>query len=999
MNRKILLSGVVASILFFSGCGITNNNTNSDNTANSSSSSSSSSSTSSTTVSGTVADGHIKGAKICIDLNNNGQCDSDEPTANSDENGSYSITTDENVSGKNIIASGGFDIGRNSEFDSKMIAYINGDNANITPITTFVNAYAKSQGVDINTAEQDVASILGINVEDVEKDPTVDDNLQKISLKLQLMAETVAKLTGKNSIDIYNELAQNASPDENLSVIVDNTFTDPNIKLAADYMMNSVDNNNIQDLNDIQQNVINIVSNAQKNNVNISDSSYIDNSISINRSYKDLNLSYSDFENKIDSLIADAEAGSDNIASVDDAKNMTSQIRDTIYEFLDPNEDNQENNTSTIAGEVLNNYNNAIKPAIDNLNDDINSSLTDIDNATKQFNKDVDNEFNESLTHLNDRLSAIADILNEHNSSDEYNETTDYNDTIEHNYSKADDGYITETFKLNDKTLTAQYYKDKASKIYVSSEPVTLSKDGEYDISLNSVSVDNNKYELNISGVVYDNNDSSKKIDLKNAILTFDLDADKYDNTLDKVKAFSNIDLNISADIITQNGTFTGDIVFNNGNKYLKGILDYSNFNGVKLDGTLKINDSTNDLLTIGNDYNKKYGDDFPPKGLVLVNGNLVTQIVEYNENGNSHDENLTSLSGEIAHCTITDDENSHTVDCDKNVTSYDISDKMVTAEINGTNVILTGGGFWYDSDTYKYEYEFEDATDKYYDIDFDTNSSEMNVTNIKVENPTTALDVVGNIKFSGKVTTPKVDVSLDLVAQSEGNNKSYHVIATDVNITNNNNVASINYLEVTQNQKAVTEYPYYSNYEINSDNSSDENTTEILLKQLNATLYDTNNNPVNISNTNLLFNASNDKASLYGNIEYLDSNLSGFIGLEKYDNDTNKSLLYLTVDRENYQPFKLGTKLYYSANEDVNSDIGIEKGDYSIYLNEEYIKSNNNITITGYDNNGVHIKISKQGDNDSDVNITDKDGNSLATFDTKSNTITYNDGSSETLY
>lgn len=56
------------------------------------SSSSSSNSAATTTLTGTVIDGYLQGAKVCLDINANGVCDSGEPTATTGANGSYSFS-------------------------------------------------------------------------------------------------------------------------------------------------------------------------------------------------------------------------------------------------------------------------------------------------------------------------------------------------------------------------------------------------------------------------------------------------------------------------------------------------------------------------------------------------------------------------------------------------------------------------------------------------------------------------------------------------------------------------------------------------------------------------------------------------------------------------------------------------------------------------------------------------------------------------------------------
>src|SRR5471030_1302037 len=55
------------------------------------SSSSSTSGTASPTISGNVIDGYIQGAKVCLDVNNNNRCDSDEISATTTEGGAFTL--------------------------------------------------------------------------------------------------------------------------------------------------------------------------------------------------------------------------------------------------------------------------------------------------------------------------------------------------------------------------------------------------------------------------------------------------------------------------------------------------------------------------------------------------------------------------------------------------------------------------------------------------------------------------------------------------------------------------------------------------------------------------------------------------------------------------------------------------------------------------------------------------------------------------------------------
>lgn len=61
--------------------------------------------TSITQLTGSVIDGYIEGAKVCLDLNGNGSCEVSEPGATTDAKGAYTlVTTGINTTGLNVIA-------------------------------------------------------------------------------------------------------------------------------------------------------------------------------------------------------------------------------------------------------------------------------------------------------------------------------------------------------------------------------------------------------------------------------------------------------------------------------------------------------------------------------------------------------------------------------------------------------------------------------------------------------------------------------------------------------------------------------------------------------------------------------------------------------------------------------------------------------------------------------------------------------------------------------
>ena len=231
MKKSLVLSSVVAALLMFSGCG-----TSSEEDSNTTVETPTTEQT--TTVSGVVADGYIKGATVFADLNKNGNLDSGEPNGITDDNGKYTLNYNGSLDGIPIVSQNGFDIERNETFESTLVSFIDGNNINITPLTTLTYYYMKNKNVDFNTAKQKVAEVLDINSDDIQKDPTQNNTLKTLALKVQLSIETAAKLTNKEPEKVFEEVAENIEEDTNLTQVFENTFDDSNIMASINTIIN-----------------------------------------------------------------------------------------------------------------------------------------------------------------------------------------------------------------------------------------------------------------------------------------------------------------------------------------------------------------------------------------------------------------------------------------------------------------------------------------------------------------------------------------------------------------------------------------------------------------------------------------------------------------------------------------------------------------------------------------------------------------------------------------
>lgn len=135
-------------------------------------------------LSGTVIDGYIHGATVCLDSNANGKCDSNETQTVSDASGAYKLNTKGlSTAGLNIVAEIP-DTAKDSDDDGKTLkeagksAYTMASSADqaavITPFTTLVISKAQSEKLSFTEAKTKVFVSLGL--------PT-DTNIQEDHVK------------------------------------------------------------------------------------------------------------------------------------------------------------------------------------------------------------------------------------------------------------------------------------------------------------------------------------------------------------------------------------------------------------------------------------------------------------------------------------------------------------------------------------------------------------------------------------------------------------------------------------------------------------------------------------------------------------------------------------------------------------------------------------------------------------------------------------------------
>jgi len=138
-------------------------------------------------LSGTVIDGYISGATVCLDVNANGKCDTGEPQTVTAADGTYKLNTQgKSTAGLNIVADIP-DSAKDSDDDGKTLAqagksaYTMGSAADqatvITPFTTLVIGKVQSEKLTFAEAKAKVLVSLGLPADtNIQDDHVKTDN-------------------------------------------------------------------------------------------------------------------------------------------------------------------------------------------------------------------------------------------------------------------------------------------------------------------------------------------------------------------------------------------------------------------------------------------------------------------------------------------------------------------------------------------------------------------------------------------------------------------------------------------------------------------------------------------------------------------------------------------------------------------------------------------------------------------------------------------------------
>lgn len=179
------------------------------------------------TIYGTAIDPELQGATVCLDTNLDENCTEDEPSTTTDRNGNFSlnVTTMQLEGTAPLVAINGVDKESGETFKGKLIADVDSNYQNITPLTTL--AYKKIQenmdkGLEnIQSGMSSLEDTLSLSSEEMQGNMIVLANegnttALKVALVLEKSAEAIVPT---NTLQFYKKLSSEINDSKALTLL------------------------------------------------------------------------------------------------------------------------------------------------------------------------------------------------------------------------------------------------------------------------------------------------------------------------------------------------------------------------------------------------------------------------------------------------------------------------------------------------------------------------------------------------------------------------------------------------------------------------------------------------------------------------------------------------------------------------------------------------------------------------------------------------------------
>lgn len=533
---------------------------------------------------------------------------------------------------------------------------------------------------------------------------------------------------------------------------------------------------------------------------------------------------------KIGALKADVDAifATTKVARVADAKNLVNQVREGVLTFIDPDlELNQDQNISTIVGSQANTIKNKIKPTVETIVSDFNTSANSLQTSVEGFLNSIETNFADvfgsndpdtdeyTAGSIENRIRAIDTVA----SAYDYDATwgpvnTSSGDSVSHTYTKVDT-LITEVFTINGMSLTAKYTDEnnngpQSMQSISTSGTITFSEVGAYNLNISALSFANNKATFRATGEITGLDNSSMKVTTMN----ISVDTDMTKNDIDIIKSISaDIDAEIVSSGRTLSGTlvlgatsntltgtytgktgeptFTGTVTATVNHEKLFGVLVEQAGNWIERDALLMVTftDGTESFVESYTQSYTEVTDSYVDGGVTYTN-TYFDYSKPYYVLTTQNNESIT-CTGEY---TSTDISTSYSVSCvGGNVQPYNDNNKIVTLKVDGVEKTVKEAWTYWGTDMITPRIDLSDGTYIYYGTNgLEVDGAAVTISDISQREPRNIDELGADFKFVGSFTHKDISISATFGLVHRSSSEYFTIYAENIAIVDGDNFVKL---------------------------------------------------------------------------------------------------------------------------------------------------------------------------------------------------------------
>jgi len=197
-------------------------------------------------ISGSAVDGYISGATVCLDVNDNGNCDASEVSVKTNSSGKYTLSLDSLTDAQRetvkVMVQGGIDTASNKPFQGILKSPLTPDETiiNMNALTTMAAEKITNNSEAVREMEK-VAVSLGLTIDDIKADILEATNKKayehalKLQKSIEILSEALPSTTEAERVANMNRVMAKLSEsfevsDSDIDTILSSTTFDDGLE-------------------------------------------------------------------------------------------------------------------------------------------------------------------------------------------------------------------------------------------------------------------------------------------------------------------------------------------------------------------------------------------------------------------------------------------------------------------------------------------------------------------------------------------------------------------------------------------------------------------------------------------------------------------------------------------------------------------------------------------------------------------------------------------------